>query len=109
MNIKTMCDKGKSEMSEQHVTDSPKASPVVACSDLLAVMGEKPCELTAKKTAWMMKRDKMQVTGFVVTSPTGLIGIVDKSAVRWLTDKEMWWLMHDSPTPIMTANEKGQR
>ena len=77
----------------------------VGIKDLLAVMGENPCELTAKKTAWMMERDKMQVTGFVVTSPTGLIGIVDKSAVRWLTDKEMWWLMHDSPTPIMTANE----
>jgi len=46
MNIKTMCDKGKSEMSEQHVTDSPKASPVVACSDLLAACVE------SEKDAW---------------------------------------------------------
>ena len=91
-------------MSEPTILDSPDAPLAVRSGDLLAVMGENPIELTAKKTAWMMERDKMQVTGFVVTSPTGLIGIVDKSAVRWLTDKEMWWLMHDSPTPIMTAN-----
>ena len=92
--------------THQTLPIDPKAPLAVGCDALLAVMGENPCELTAKKTAWMMERDKMQVTGFVVTSPTGLIGIVDKSAVRWLTDKEMWWLMHDSPTPIMTANDK---
>ena len=91
-------------MANQNIPEQPAARIGVASGDLLAVMGENPCELTATKTAWMMERDKMQVTGFVVTSPTGLIGIVDKSAVRWLTDKEMWWLMHDSPTPITTAN-----
>jgi hypothetical protein len=34
------------------------------------------------------------------------IRAVVKTAVRWLTDREMWWLMHDSPTPIMTANDQ---
>lgn len=74
----------------------------ICSNDLLAVMGENPNEMTAKKAAWMLKNDKSKITGFVLTSPTGLIGIVDKSAVRWLVDKEMWWLMHDSPTPITT-------
>ena len=66
---------------------------------LLSVMGLNPdhaTDLTARKAAYIMARDKSSVTGFVVTSPDGLIGIVDKAAVRWLTKSEMWWLMHES-------------
>jgi len=44
----------------------------------------------------MVDEGGYQVTGFVITNHLGGIGIVDKSAVRWLTGDEMWWLMHDS-------------
>jgi hypothetical protein len=67
-------------------------------SALFAVLGDNaPArDLTASKTADCIKRDGSQITGFVVTDQWGGIGIIDKSAVRWLTNKEMWWLMHDS-------------
>lgn len=67
-------------------------------SDLFAVLGESAPsrDLTASKTADCIKRDGSQITGFVVTDQWGGIGIIDKSAVRWLTNKEMWWLMHTS-------------
>ena len=43
-----------------------------------------------------MKAYDQHVTGFVVTSKTGLSALVYKSAVRWLTHDDMWWLMHES-------------
>ena len=78
---------------------TPQSSPErFTASDLFAVLGDNaPARnLTASKTADCIKRDGSQVTGFVVTDQWGGIGIIDKSAVRWLTNKEMWWLMHDS-------------
>lgn len=51
-------------------------------------------DLTAKKTASILDRDGGQITGFVITQPSGNIGIVDKGAVRWLDKEEMWRLMH---------------
>jgi hypothetical protein len=48
---------------------------------------------TAMKTASIMTRD-YKLTGFVVTNPFGHIGIIDKSACRWLTANEMDQLMH---------------
>ena len=66
--------------------------------ELLAALGEDaPArDLTASKAADCSNRDGSQITGFVVTDQWGGIGIIDKSAVRWLTKREMWWLMHDS-------------
>ena len=65
---------------------------------LLAVLGEsaRSRNLTAEKTSICMERDGSQVTGFVVTDKNGGVGIIDKSACRWLEPDEMWWLMHDS-------------
>jgi hypothetical protein len=65
---------------------------------LLALGEDAPCrEKTASKTASCIKRDGSQVTGFVITDQFGSVGIIDKSAVRWLSAKEMWWLIHESP------------
>jgi hypothetical protein len=78
--------------------ESTTPAPKVGSSALFAVLGDNaPArDLTASKTADCIKRDGSQITGFVVTDQWGGIGIIDKSAVRWLTNKEMWWLMHDS-------------
>jgi hypothetical protein len=78
---------------------------------LFAVLGDgaPSRDLTASKTADCIKRDGSQITGFVVTDKWGGIGIIDKSAVRWLTDKEWWWLMHtsaESGSNLDTANNK---
>lgn len=51
-----------------------------------------------------MKRDGYNITGFVLCHPvTGNRCIVEMSACRWLTNDEMWWLMHISESPL-TAN-----
>ena len=95
-------------MSETNVTDSPQASPAVACSDLLGVLGNtvQARELTAEKTKSIVDRfEGAQVSGFVVTLKGGNLCIVDKSACRWLTKEELWWLMHESDElPPKTPN-----
>lgn len=95
-------------MSDQNVTEQPETRPVVECSDLLAVMGVKaPAkQLTALKTGSVMARDGSSITGFVITDKNGHVAIIDKSACRWLTKEELWWLMHESKSPLMTANKK---
>lgn len=96
---------------DNDATNSPQARPAVACSDLLAVMGvNAPAkQLTAHKTEWVMARDKSSITGFVITDKDGRVAIIDKSACRWLTKEELWWLMHDSKSPLMTTNAARQR
>lgn len=57
--------------------------------------------LTESKTQFICQRDGMTVSGFVVTSAaTGECAIIDKSAVRWLSKDELWWLMHESDSPL---------
>ncbi len=64
---------------------------------LRSILGDAPAaDLTARKTASIMRRDGSRITGFILTGETDIIGIVDKSAVRWITRKEFWWLMHES-------------
>jgi len=65
-------------------------------STLLTMLGEnaQAADLTAHKTAFAMHRDKSIITGFVVTSPNGEVGIIDKSAVRWLSQDEWWNFFH---------------
>lgn len=86
----------------------PNAMPTQ--EDLLAVIATAPAaDLTAMKTASLLTPERgYEVTGFVVTSKHGELGIIDKSAVRWLTQAEMWWLMHDSAQigkSLMTATQ----
>lgn len=57
-------------------------------------LGAPARDLTASKTAFAIERDGSQITGFVVTDKEGSVGIIDKSACRWLTRQEMWELMH---------------
>ena len=62
-------------------------------------MGEAAsAHLTAKKVAGILEMGVgWQVSGFVMIQPeTNARVIVEMSAVRWLSNQEMWWLMHDS-------------
>jgi hypothetical protein len=62
-------------------------------------MGEAAsAHLTAKKAAGFCEMGVgWQISGFVLYKPeTHERCIVEMSACRWLTNKEMWWLMHDS-------------
>jgi len=72
-----------------------------SCSaeSLFRVMGEAAsAHLTAKKAAGFCEMGVgWQISGFVLYKPeTHERCIVEMSACRWLTNKEMWWLMHDS-------------
>ncbi len=97
-------------MSDQQTTPEPKApntpsrcggrrpSPCSAES-LFEVMGETAStHLTAKKVAGILEMGVgWQVSGFVLHQPdSNARVIVEMSACRWLTNEEMWWLMHDS-------------
>jgi hypothetical protein len=62
--------------------------------DLIKVMDFAPSPLTAKKTLAVIDRDQSRITGFVLTGRNGETTIVNSSAVRWLSGKEMWELMH---------------
>ena len=62
--------------------------------DLIKVMEIAPSPLTAKKTLAIMERDQSRITGFVLTGRNGETTIVNSSAVRWLSGKEVWELMH---------------
>lgn len=98
----------REKKNAEKITDSPTASPG---GDLLAVMGvNAPAKLlTAFKTGSVMARDGSSITGFVITDKNGRVAIIDKSACRWLTKEEMWWLMHESGPSLMTANRSGCR
>lgn len=57
-------------------------------------------DLTAEKTAQILE-DGYEITGFVLKNEKyKTICIVNKSAVRWLDDDEMYWLMQVSDSPI---------
>jgi len=59
-------------------------------------LGEIPtASVTALKTSYILGKN-MKITGFVLTGENGEVSIVDKNAVRWLTRKEMWKLMHEN-------------
>ena len=88
------------ERSEQ------KATAPVASTALLAGLGDvQAARLTAEKSETVQKRDGYQITGFVLCHPeTGARCIVEMSACRWLSKEESWWLMHESESPIHSAN-----
>lgn len=87
--------------------EQPKAEHTrLGTSDLLAVLRDaQSADLTAMKTASIINRSGHKITGFVVCHPeTHERCIVEMSACRWLTNEEMWWLMHVSASPL-TANK----
>ncbi len=56
--------------------------------------------LTAQKVAEKIE-DGYQISGLVIVNPkTGERCIIDSSAGRWLSSKEMQWLMHESESPL---------
>jgi hypothetical protein len=82
-----------------------------ATATLLTVLGETaPArDLTASKTAaHLAKTPTAQITGFVLTDERGELGIVDKSACRWVSPPEMWWIMHESATLGRTLQQGPQ-
>jgi hypothetical protein len=50
--------------------------------------------MTVKKTLDIMERDQSRITGFVLTGRNGETTIVNHSAVRWLSGRKMWEVMH---------------
>lgn len=90
--------------------DAPEGQPQVGTTDLLAVLRDAfAADLTAEKSAVVMKRDGYNITGFVLCHPvTGNRCIVEMSACRWLTKDESWWLMHISKE-LPTANDEVAR
>lgn len=45
----------------------------------------------------MVEKQGYKISGLVVINPeTNGRGIIEMSAVRWLDNAEMWWLMHTS-------------
>lgn len=72
-----------------------------------AIANDAPAaELTIEKVKQCIKRDGSKITGYVLTDKHGDVAIIDKSAVRWLGQSELWWLMHDSESPIHSANDQ---
>ena len=54
-------------------------------------------QLTAQKTASVVDSHKFKISGFVLyNEATNSRCIIEMSAVRWLKNEEMWWLMHTS-------------
>jgi hypothetical protein len=65
--------------------------------ELLKIVGH---DLTAEKTARILE-DGYEITGFVLKNEKyKTVCIVSRSAVRWLDDDEMYWLMQNSDSPI---------
>lgn len=59
------------------------------------------CDLTADKTAQVLLGGDFEITGFVLKSKKYKKKcIINQSAVRWLDDDEMYWLMQVSDSPI---------
>jgi len=50
--------------------------------------------LTLMKSADICASHGFEVSGFVLCHPDGRRCLVEKSAVRWLSNEEMWDLMH---------------
>lgn len=95
-------------MQRPDQNETSKAEPTrLGTSDLLAVLGDaQAADLTAMKAASIINRSGHKITGFVVCHPeTHDRCIVEMSACRWLTNEEMWWLMHISKE-LPTANDQ---
>ena len=51
--------------------------------------------LTAEKTATIIERDNVDITGFVVTDKYGNVGIINKGAVKWIGKQEFFVMMQE--------------
>jgi hypothetical protein len=60
---------------------------------LRRVLGPMTFPLTARKAAQLIGKD-YQVTGFILCNEKGERALVETNAVRYLSNKEMWDLMH---------------
>ena len=77
---------------------------------LLEILGDiQAASLTAQKTVSVQERDGYEITGFVLSSTDGSRCIIEKSAVRWISKEEMWWLMQISEKPIPNAGTLATR
>lgn len=61
--------------------------------------------LTDEKANHIIARDGFKLTGVVLSKPDGARCIVEMSAVRWLTNDEMWAILHPvQPESIASAH-----
>ena len=61
--------------------------------------------LTAEKTATIIERDAVDITGFVVTDKYGNVGIINKGAVKWIGKQEFFAMMQEETKPSITNEE----
>ena len=61
--------------------------------------------LTAEKTATIIERDAVDITGFVVTDKYGNVGIINKGAVKWIGKQEFFVMMQEETKPSITNEE----
>ena len=61
--------------------------------------------LTAEKTATIIERDAVDITGFVVTDKYGNVGIINKGAVKWIGKQEFFVMMQGETNPSITNEE----
>ena len=61
--------------------------------------------LTAEKTATIIERDNVDITGFVVTDKYGNVGIINKGAVKWIGKQEFFAMMQEETKPSITNEQ----
>ena len=61
--------------------------------------------LTAEKTATIIERDAVDITGFVVTDKYGNVGIINKGAVKWIGKQEFFVMMQEETKPSITNEQ----
>ena len=61
--------------------------------------------LTAEKTATIIERDAVDITGFVVTDKYGNVGIINKGAVKWIGKQEFFVMMQGETKPSITNEQ----
>lgn len=98
------------------MSDTRKTEPDAAGGSMLRLVRLKEllgdvqaASLTASKTDSIIQRGcyrgDYRISGFVLCNEQGDRCLVEMSAVRWLDKDEMWWLMHESESPLNKTND----
>lgn len=91
------CEGGILSLTEREITEEIRAFLAADPEEEYDWYGVRP--LTHRKAKGIIKDNGYHVTGFVLSRPDGDKCIVDMSAVRWLSGKEFFEIMH----PIETS------
>ncbi len=77
-------------LASERATPFEKEKIIFESTDLLRC----DCRLTRQKTKDLINDSNYKVTGFIVEKKDGQRAIVEMGAVRHLSNREMWDLMH---------------